>query len=162
MDDQRGRADALFPSLPVFSAVCDTVRPQMQGVGWAHDSEAEGVKVVQAGRDLDALVAEKVMGWRWSGRYLVPPADVETSFWDGSCNRDGVPRFLPRYSTDISAAWGVVEKLRDEVAFLDILPAADHYIVKIQSAHGTDYVTAETAPLAICLAALKVKGVDVD
>lgn len=115
---------------------------------------------MKAGRELDALVAEKVMGWTarhevrysegipWTYSYWVDKDGKNVNQW----------HFVP--SENISDAWKVVEKLRDEVAFLDILPAADHYIVKIQSAHGTDYVEAETAPLAICKAALKAKGVN--
>lgn len=63
---------------------------------------------MEAGRELDALVAEKVMGltvWRdthgdmlinlWSG----PPGDLDAFV-------------IPRYSTDMAFAWQVVEALR--------------------------------------------------
>jgi len=65
---------------------------------------------MNAGRELDALVAEKVMGWRdvtdrrhndgkWTGLY-----DVDDSH--------SVIDDLPYYSIDISAAWQVVSRMR--------------------------------------------------
>ena len=88
------------------------------------------------GRELDALVAEKVMGWRWfrflNNCYLVPPPNTATGFdparvlrhWDGE-GKGGTPDLewttltsypnfrLSHYSTDIAAAWEVVLKLAD-------------------------------------------------
>lgn len=51
--------------------------------------QAEDVDKMQAGREMDALIAEKVMGYR--------AADIVS---------------VPEYSTHIAAAWQVVERMR--------------------------------------------------
>jgi hypothetical protein len=59
-------------------------------------------------RDLDALVAEKVMGHaveKWGGESHIKAPDAHPT----SCAK--VWHDIPHYSTDISAAWQVVEKL---------------------------------------------------
>ena len=88
---------------------------------------------------------------------------------------------IPEYSTDIAAAWEVVEKLK-QVPKKDAYgqPILYNWIAVEQHIKGwiaglkyfenfegdyfmTDnYVVADTAPLAICLAALKAKGTDVE
>jgi hypothetical protein len=97
-----------------------------------------------AGRELDALVAEKVMGWDrrlWAGRF----------YWSGPySDRE---RFSP--SMDIAAAWEVVERVWQEEwvlrrflgswQILDGDPLDNHRVL----------ASAETAPLAICRAALQ-------
>jgi hypothetical protein len=73
----------------------------------------------------------------------------------------------PDYSENIAAAWPVVEKL------IEILPQGDIHIEHLNHEEwgvstcydkdegGWDgFVTADTAPLAICLAALKAVGVE--
>lgn len=71
---------------------------------------------MEAGRELDALVAEQVMGWQWfdssdrAVRYFRPP-DI---FRYGAIAEGGLTEYtdqLPRYSTDIGAAWEVIEAL---------------------------------------------------
>jgi hypothetical protein len=108
---------------------------------------------LKAGRELDALVAEKVMGvgveW-WNGE----PLYVVTQ--DGHISS----HHLAEYSTDIAAAWEVAEKLRAdglEISVHNSWPYNDgrRWCCDIM-AHGKwDNAKAETAPLAICLAALK-------
>jgi hypothetical protein len=60
---------------------------------------------VLPGRDLDALVAEKVMGWKWN--------DESAWLGDSKWSRThGDPwNFLPHYSTDIAAAWDIRDKV---------------------------------------------------
>lgn len=79
-----------------------------------------------AGRELDALVAEKVMGWMWkrdqdfnagTGRAMGPPyrflvapdddlfAGMEPANGDEVVRQRGWHPPPPRYSTDIAAAW---------------------------------------------------------
>ena len=105
----------------------------------------------QAGRELDAEIAEKVMGCRVVRQSGNSPWLVETpaGIW-------GRVEQVP-YSTDIAAAWQVVEKYR----VLD-----HHFNVGVNmgfdgKAHGYWAICAngptahaDTAPLAICLAAL--------
>lgn len=108
-------------------------------------------------RELDALVAEKVMGESFR-----PYAQVLTTF-----PAKNVPE-TPFYSRDIAAAWLVVEKLRDD------------WSKATEGVHGTDdsferpfddarffealhrhtdrrwpWAFLYVSPLAICVAALK-------
>lgn len=102
---------------------------------------------VGPGRELDALVAEKVMGW--SSEEL--DEDV------GIC--------VPRYSTDISAAWEVVEKLGEKFEQFDLQFGwnTGRFVCGFGS-FGTsrfESTPTEFAPHAICLAALRAVGYDV-
>lgn len=104
---------------------------------------------MNAGRELDALVAEKVMGFR---HHPAMPGYDEMWFMS-----DGGSIDLPNYSTDIAAAWQVVEKLR-----LGIAPMGDGkwgVAMRDQPVNSIkDLTINESAPLAICLAALKARG----
>jgi hypothetical protein len=112
--------------------------------------------------ELDALVAEKVMGLNVGRdprdkRYVVfrDGNDLPVKEWDS----------LPPYSTDISASWAVVEKMRTHSLPED--PAAV-FVVEVDKDgfwagwrwHEMVYTgyKAKTAPHAICLAALKAAG----
>jgi len=93
--------------------------------------------VVESHRALDALVATEVMGLDIPllADSPVPPAR--------------------RYSTDIAAAWEVVEELD-----LSMYPLACTVGWRFEFDRN-EGAEAETAPLAICLAALKAKGINV-
>jgi len=70
------------------------------------------VKDVAVGPDLDALVASQVMG--------IPEVNGNFLFADGLRSR----KELPCYSTDIAAAWQVVDTMRERGhpwVFLDLL-----------------------------------------
>ncbi len=142
---------------------------------------------MEAGRELDALIAEKVMGWRWfrflNKCYLIPPRNTETGFdpahvlshWDGE-GKEGTPDLewttlssypnfrLRHYSTDIAAAWEVVEKVQangwtfhvDDVGFNNGIEGKWRVLLT-EAETGDKHVFADgdTAPHAICLAALK-------
>lgn len=127
------------------------------------------VNELQAGRELDALVAEKVMGCKPKKRHdgWVCTCD-DTDHAVQSDNHD-IP-YLMAYSTDIAAAWEVVEKLHDGPPPLVVIVGGyisagmgnvpwvceisngitgpSQYVKKVEA-------FAETAPLAICLAALR-------
>lgn len=112
---------------------------------------------MNAGRELDALVAEKVMGLapvEWSGDCLV----------HGNQETGGI---VPAYSTNIPAAWKVVEKLHGEHTFgLDWLGFEGEEWRCVfnwgkDEDRGFAHAVAATAPLAICLAALQAAGVEV-
>jgi len=82
---------------------------------------------------------------------------------DWPCDRDG--NVHPKFSTDIAAAWQVVEKMRDTLGHWELA----HHILdprKCYAEFGGEYepydgwhnckgcALADTAPLAICRAAL--------
>lgn len=121
----------------------------------------------EAGRELDALIAERVMGYEVSriraGALLVEVYAIERrdeahpSFDVVMCNY--YPVSVRRYSTDIAAAWEVVEKLNETERWPTIQfgPSEDGdlrwWVTLVNPADADVY--AETAPLAICRAALK-------
>lgn len=103
---------------------------------------------MKAGRELDGLIAEKVMGLKVYGQFH------ET-------NR-GVRIHVPRYSTNIEDAWLVVEKLKDKVDIGFFNDSLGNWNCKIldKSDWSLTEIEAETAPLAICLAALKAVDIE--
>jgi hypothetical protein len=124
-----------------------------------------------AGREMDALVAEKVMGWIGiEGKHGHPLE--KGPFKDCDCPSHSYQRQeIPHYSSDIAAAWEVAEKLG-----LAIIPQSSKNgfrwlacDVKLISYKGdrievfpvddTEY-SCDTAPLAICRAALKAVEVN--
>jgi hypothetical protein len=110
-------------------------------------TEAE-VLGMPAGRELNALVAEKVMGQAWQGGNPVP-------------NYDGRWPWPPPYSTDIAAAFEVAEAVSKLAWHLS--RGSRGYNCQIVLAECLtkcfEVRDVETAPLAICRAALlTVKG----
>jgi hypothetical protein len=101
---------------------------------------------MDAGRELDALIAEKVMG---------QPFRKPTHGTCCTCQTcgHGYDECQCGYSEYIEMAWQVVEKLRDMENHVRIECARDGYLVEI----NLDQVRllSGTAPRAICLAALK-------
>ncbi len=118
---------------------------------------------MEAGRELDALVAEKVMGWE--DRRMV---GLASPGWlkPGSSQLHN----LPRYSANIRDAWEVVEKLKadgwnihmDSVGFNneDEGEWRTHFShdVEDDARYAHVYDDGGTAPHAISLAALKAVG----
>lgn len=128
----------------------------------------------EAGRELDVLVAEKVMGYRWhawehsgSFTYLIEPGDEDLGETSIARRRGGVLEASQysgaHYSTDIAAAWLVVERMRAQEFKLDLghalgdtLTNPNHYAAFIGKGLHRIQGNGPTAPLAICLAALAV------
>lgn len=115
---------------------------------------------MNAGVELDKLVAEKVMGLKvvedneYPGEYLY-------------LNEERDPRWIPEYSIDIADTWRVIEKL-DRAGWHVTLTWVGSWTSGINawrclffSYENWGEATASTAPLAICLAALKACGVEV-
>jgi hypothetical protein len=118
-------------------------------------------KLLLAGRELDALIATRVMGWLAVGRGLDGQNNALPDDWGRPDMQHGF-KPIPPYSTSIVAAW--------ELPNIRVLYAPGKY-----SNHGHHptlwhgfYATkdsfgeelwfdsyGETAPLAICRAALK-------
>lgn len=115
---------------------------------------------MDAGRELDALVAEKVMGLEVKPYEKLKGSDIPEYFgtlWVPSADQNrGTPYQqwlpLPHYSTSIAAAWEVVEKLKDDDFHLE--EHGTHW----KAGFGPRWRGAETAPHAICLAALEAIG----
>ena len=111
-------------------------------------------------RELDALVAEKVMGWKEEFDGLNMRWTLDGERWAGDSGY--VNGWSP--STRISHAWQVVEKMLPAIGH--IYPAVDletgellHWCAVVETGDTSRQgVTADTAPRAICLAALKAVG----
>jgi hypothetical protein len=98
------------------------------------------IMVMEAGREMDAMVNE----------YIIHDSPCVGVFYSEEAYQN-----LPHYSTDISAAWEVVEKMSNkEITIYHQLEGMTveqaHWDVEIDGNEGL----ALTAPLAICRAAL--------
>lgn len=125
-------------------------------------------------RELDALVAEKVMGLS-KGDYYVDYDKLSFQEQNNINRGQGAVIYpLPHYSTSIEAAWQVVEKLKFiEVQILDLGIKRRNFNLCFTSdsnweaswnnryGHEVCHAYAETVPRAICLAALKVVGIEI-
>ena len=141
--------------------------------------EREAGRTMKAGRKLDRNVAA-LLGWQ-----VVETDDCngEDNFWlskDGQNvyrGKYGSPLDLPHYSTDLAAAWLVVERIKSDMqlsrhARRDLSGLYDYgcffYLEKNRlTDERSDGRTApdpwhyaETAPLAICRAALAARATD--
>lgn len=112
---------------------------------------------MKAGRDLDKLIAERIMGYRFCT--LHPWAEDK---FDGYIRCDECGDYAPYwkpYSTDIAAAWKVVDSISIEwgISLTGVGMVWRCLFGKrtdIGDGHKVE-AEADTAPLAICLAALK-------
>lgn len=101
----------------------------------------------EAGKELDALIAEKVMGWQMDLDYK------GNDYWVD---------FKP--STNTADAWIVFEKFK----YIEVEKLVNQFkcwiyppdpLIKTFDGSGAESEWCETAPLAICLAALEAVGV---
>jgi len=111
---------------------------------------SEEILAIPAGPEMDELIAKYVMKlertkpgqWRESVDWWV----------------NGLPSECPDYSTDISAAWEVVEKMSSKFIGLHKMKFAEGKWFALYLDKSNDdceeIVEAETPMLAICLAAL--------
>ena len=129
-------------------------------------------KEMPAGREMDVLIAENIMGYTLSELSL--PAYPKYKLFDS-----GYVKEVPHYSTDIAAAWEVVERMPIPFKLEKCWEKAYQIGPEGWSAcwctdadcegcnensrctNGDD-AWAETAPLAICRCALKVAGVKIN
>ena len=123
--------------------------------------ESDGEMNIKPGRELDTLVADKIFGLTMRDRYTGKevPITLDQLLMSGSALRI---MNLPRYSTDIGAAFEVVKKLQ-ETAIVEVSVHKGDWSCSINRSGNEvpDYfASADTAPHAICLAALKAVGVD--
>lgn len=111
--------------------------------------------VVRDLRALDALVAERLFGWELDPdrRYGMPP---------GYHDKRNRPR-VRDYSSKIADGWTVVERMRSHGAMGYSVELVSFNPVggwdAVFGIHSANHVS---APVAICLCALRSKGVDVE
>lgn len=130
---------------------------------------------MNAGQELDALVAEKVMGWRsyrtchasyggslWSWNWYA--SSIAPPHCDGYFDGEHTPQTYPRPvapgdwspSSSIADAWEVMEKLRADFVSVDLVTAFPGWNCSILRGVNDEVdATGATAPLAICLVAMK-------
>lgn len=131
------------------------------------------------GRELDALVAEKVMGWKRLTYAQQYPTNINyskddrlTMHWHShdlqeqayaeDCDDYYAPELAWSPSTDIRDAWEVIYRLKHlepELVWSD-----EHqcwHMTLWKGANQGQMPGAATAPHAICLAALRAVGVEV-
>ena len=124
----------------------------------------EQIRQMEAGRELDRLVAQKVMGWVWyDGAGTAGP-----SYWMDTSGEFGEFAHLAEFepSTDIAAAWEVVEKLHEQYTVSIRLSYVDRHVYcdiigKCITGDPVPHIIAisreRVAPLAICMVALQVQ-----
>lgn len=107
---------------------------------------------MKPGLELDVLIAKNVMG--------LPVAEgeaahyIRVSVWD----EELVLRPVPLYSTDIAAAWQVINTLDELISLNQIKGGGWECVVYTLEGYKIKAI-GETAAHAICLAALEAKGV---
>lgn len=119
---------------------------------------------LEAGRELDVLIADKVMGkGEWStigGIYFGPPEGKAKAHAEHTAEVNRIPH----YSTDIAAAWKIVEKLERDGIMLWHIGREDsmpNWRAEFGRNHQPALGRAEgnTLPLTICRAALKTQEI---
>ena len=114
---------------------------------------------LEAGREMDALIAEKVMGEKQpnyvhANLHMEYPETSTCGNWQcfNIFEHGDICEWHPKqFSTDISAAWEVVEMMGDK--FDNVGHGEEWYCVYRPDEWG-NIVYADSAPLAICRAAL--------
>lgn len=105
-------------------------------------------ETMPAGRELDKLIAERVMGLTVSGQ----GTDADPYWIDDHQDENGC--WLGDYSTEIGWAWEVLERMRSHIGVNDDLWGA--FVEQMNIAH--DYtisdLLAHASPVSICRAAL--------
>lgn len=139
-------------------------------------TEATAIKWAELSeRERDAIVARRVFGWEVFGRSAQVPAQYAGRpgpFWAPPVGEPGFSEHwpIPNYTTDIAAAWAVIENLIARGWTPDLLSGyvAAWVVVVDAYQHNDDPVQwpvraeADSAPEAICLAALRACGVPVE
>lgn len=118
-------------------------------------------------REIDRLVAEKVMGWKPQ-----PFPEESTNDWGSGwdkiewpwtrksdCAEDAIEAYFP--TEDIAAAWEVVEKLTRECSLTFWSLKENGGWAGEARGDGLHEANADTMPLLICDLALRAKGVEI-
>jgi hypothetical protein len=119
---------------------------------------------MNAGHEMDKLIAEKVMGLEVTV-LSADMASIGSPHWIDIAGESELLNSLLNYSTDISAAWQVFEKLGLAVGKNTVYPNLEAWVCLTDMFNGEDWlfnhscgVYGSTAPEAICKAALLAVG----
>ena len=111
------------------------------------------------GRELDAAIAARVMGWHDVKFQPIANAFGEKVLdeYAGHPPNDLLKNaIIPKYSTNIQFAWEVLEKIKSISVFAAVISAKGQpWVCKINKDTAFVEERADAAPLAICKAALK-------
>ena len=120
------------------------------------------INLMIAGRKLDCFVAEKVMGWipiEWGMNNGIDNLWLSKDGQNVFRDEDDDYMSLPFYSTDISAAWMIMDEMkRRNLRPVVYIGSTKHYWARVDPSALADYgvgYSSKEAPLAICKAALK-------
>lgn len=115
-------------------------------------------------REIDALVAEKVMGWTWQTHW--GPEEMRSLFPPPNSDMGYHPD-VPEFSTDISAAFQVLasKPVGEWCPSLHMQDSGEWYC-EIKLGYNTSYrkavgASASTLAMAICLTALQAVGAEI-
>lgn len=114
-------------------------------------------KKYEPGPDLDKIAAKEVMGWDLTEHEFgadLPGGPFRAFGYDEDGRRIISPEGFPRFSTDMTAAWLLVEKIREKMD-LYIICHRDTTVVQYGFYQNT-VAHHKLAPYAICLAALEI------
>lgn len=138
----------------------------------------KAVETLVAGRDLDALIAERVMGWEVDRKHKYglysrstfvrddktkvgfPPGTPEFCDCRGSSLTPKADRHrhytsVPHYSTDIAAAWKIFDRFLIVCLLKDAQTTpSEPFLGQVFDGKQTHYARAENPALALCRAAL--------
>lgn len=118
---------------------------------------------LSAGREIDVLVAEQIIGWQ------IETDEPKLKKLQGYFSRDEERRWWrapdggwycdpPPYSSDMAAAWQIVESMNSRGQFLFLSQSAEEYKVAFDEPRtiSPDYISEKSVAFAICKAALVV------
>lgn len=116
---------------------------------------AGDIDAIPAGRELDALIAEKVFGVT-----IIEQTDSNLIFYDYRARLNKEPFTVKHYSNDIAAAWEVVNEMHRKgywiVLYDYIIQNHDKPYQFVFSRNGQQSASnSSSVELAVCLSALK-------
>ncbi len=124
----------------------------------------EQIDKMEAGLEMDALIAEKVLGFT-NVRILMAGSEGRRGKYGVhcfDCVMHGDEEVCDGYSTDIAAAWNLVEKMKADNPRFCLMWDSDYdwwRCGELENHYGDECWHqdgySESAPLAICRAALK-------
>lgn len=115
---------------------------------------------MKTNREIDTLIAEKVMGWKWSERafgnitiyeWQTPVGNMKQDSWKPSTNIKAAWEVVEKMNSSTQAGTVVLKQLYDGMFYCEFQGNGDLQY------HGKGH--GDTAAEAICRAALNAKGV---